>query len=75
MDIIRKEPEMFAAAKPVTPSMLAHVITDIEDKIGMIEKREITENQLLFAAQNLEQGYLEGHFAHVVVTTNERYIP
>lgn len=75
MDIIRKEPEMFVAGKQSVSSTLAQVISDIEEKIAMVKKQEITEDQLLFAAQNLEQGYLEGDFAHLVVTTHERYVP
>lgn len=73
MDIIRKEPQMFQAGRPCNVSTLAAVNREIEDKIVMIQNGEITKDQLLFAAQSLEQGYLEAYYTEIVVTDNAEY--
>lgn len=73
MDIIRKEPQAFEPGRPFSASTLAAVIREIEDKIEMVHNGEITKDQLLFAAQSLEQGYLEDDYADIVSTNNAEY--
>lgn len=73
MGLVRKEPQAFEAGRQFNPSTIAAVNREIEDKITMIQNGDITENQLLFAAQSLEQGYLEGNFTDIVTAGNAEF--
>lgn len=73
MDIVRKEPQTFEAGRQFNTSTIAAVNREIEDKISMIQNGEITEDQLLFTAQSLEQGYLESNFIDIVMVGNAEF--
>jgi len=73
MDIVKKEPQTFEAGRQFNPATIAAVNREIEDKITMLQNGEITEDQVLFAAQSLEQGYLELDFADIVVIGNAEF--
>ncbi len=73
MDMVRKEPQMFESSRSFDTGMLATVIKEIEGKTIMIRNGEATEDQILFAAQSVEQGYLESSFSDIVVTNNEEF--
>ena len=73
MDIIRKEPRQFSAGRAFSLSTLVAINREIDDKVAMIGNGEITQDQVLFAAQSLEQGYLESSFADIVVTANAEF--
>ncbi|HOJ70649.1 MAG TPA: hypothetical protein PLR38_02295 [Syntrophorhabdaceae bacterium] len=70
---ISKSPERFEKGRPFNVFSIETTLSDIRSKIEKIKKGEISKDNLLYIASDIEKGYLEDRYGEIVSTNDIEY--
>jgi len=74
IEIISKKPENFEKGRPFNVFALEKTISEIKNWMEKIERKEISCEQFLYIARDLEGGYLEDRYSEIVKTKDIEYL-
>jgi hypothetical protein len=73
IEIITRKPEVFEKGIPFNVLEVQTIVSSIMSTIEGIKKGEITKDQLLVIANNLENGFIENKYGDIVKTDDAEY--
>ncbi len=72
-EIISKEHECFESYRPFNPAAMKTMISGIENNIRRLKSGEISKNNVLFIARDIEQSLIEARYDEIVKTNDIEY--
>ena len=73
IDIVSEKPESFEKGRPYTVFTVNAVVAGIQSRIDMLKKGEITEEKILFFANDMENGFIEEKYSEIVMSGEKEY--
>jgi len=72
-EIISKKHERFESYRPFNPGAIKTMISGIENNIRRLKSGEISKNNVLFIARDIEQSLIEAKYDEIVKTNDIEY--